>query len=142
MDTCAPDSSNKMAQLYITLNHMGLSKWMPAITTLIHHLQGLERFIPLDEASPLDQLAAVIDDAQRCEPLLRDLLIKRRLARLPVFHYRAIDEHGHWWNPLRKPFADFAHDSAPQVWHDWEPWPAPAVVEQWLLQQLEKKEKR
>lgn len=146
MDTLAVNSANKLARLYIDLNQMGLSYWMPAVTTLIHHLQGLERYIPPDEPSPLDQLVLVVTDAQRCDPLLRDLLIKRRLARLPVFYYRATDirpeqHHGHWWDPLQQPFAEFAEGCSPQVWHDWEPWPVPTVVEQWLKRQLTERKK-
>lgn len=136
MNTLAAESTNQVAHLYITLNRLGLTYWMPVITTLMHHVQGLERYIPPDEESPLDQLTSVVDDAQRCEQPLRELLLKRRLARLPVFRYRAIDLHGHWWNPLRQPFAEFAHHETPQVWQDWDPWPDPAVIEQWLLQQL------
>lgn len=131
-DTHAMDTTH----LYIALNRMGLAPWMPVITTLIHHWHGLERYIPPDEASPLTQLAAVIDDAQKCEPRLRNLLLKRRLARLPVFNYRATDAKGNWWNPLRQAFIDFAHEGTPHVWCDWEPWPSPTIIEQWLQQQL------
>lgn len=127
---------NQVTHLYVALNHMGLAPWMPVITTLIHHWHGLERYIPPDEASPVTQLAGVIGDAQKCEPRFRHLLLTRRLARLPVFHYRAADAQGNRWNPLRQAFADFVRDGAPHVWCDWEPWPVPAIVEQWLRRQL------
>lgn len=129
------DSAKQMSHLYIALTRMNLVSWMPVFATLVHHIEGLERYISPDEPSPLSQLLLVVTDAEQCASPLRDLLLRRRLARLPFFHYRVALEKI-YWNPLREPFADFTRHVKPLVWHDWEPWPPPAIVEQWLKRQL------
>ncbi|MDX1252267.1 MAG: hypothetical protein IDH49_08500 [Gammaproteobacteria bacterium] len=123
------------SRIYIALARMRLTSWMPVVAMLAAHVQGLEKYIPPDEISPLRNLASVIDDAEMCDPRLRELLLSRRLARLPVFYYRASNQVGAW-RPLEESFSSFSARGKPAVWQHWDPDPAPEKVEDWLRERL------
>jgi hypothetical protein len=114
---------------------MRLPAWMPVVAMLVAQVQGLEKHIPPDETSLLRHLAGIIDDAETCDPPLREFLLSRRIARLPVFYYRASHQGG-VWRPLEESFSRFSARGKPTVWQHWDPDPVPDKVEAWLRKHL------
>ncbi len=138
MDPIPPlesDDALLVSQFYIALARMRLTAWMPVVAMLVTQVQGLEKHISPDEPSLLRHLANIIDDAELCDSRLRELLLCRRLARLPVFYYRASHQGGVWY-PLQESFSNFSARGKPTVWQHWDPDPVPDKVEVWLRKQL------
>lgn len=138
MDPTPPlalDDACLASQLYIALARMRLPAWMPVVAMLVAQVQGLEKHMPPDETSLLRYLADIIDDAETCDPRLRELLLSRRIARLPVFYYRA-SHQGAVWCPLEESFSSFSTRGKPVVWQHWDPDPVPDKVEAWLRKHL------
>ncbi len=131
----ALDDACLASQLYIALARMRLPAWMPVVAMLVAQVQGLEKHIPPDETSLFRHLADIIDDAELCDPRLRELLLSRRMARLPVFYYRA-SHQGAIWRPLEESFSSFSTRGKPVVWQHWDPDPVPDKVEDWLRKRL------
>lgn len=123
------------SQFYVALARMRMASWMPVVAILVMQIQGLEKHIPPDEPSLLRQLWDIIVDAEKCDARLRELLLCRRLARLPVFYYRASNHTGVWC-PLKEPFNSFGARGKPTVWQHWDPDPLPDKVETWLREHL------
>lgn len=123
------------SQFYVALARMRLASWMPVVALLVTQVQGLEKHIPPDEPSLLRHLSDIIGDAEKCDARLRELLLCRRLARLPVFYYRASNQAGVWC-PLQESFSSFGARGKPTVWQHWDPDPVPDKVEIWLRTHL------
>lgn len=131
----ALDDAWLASQFYIALARMRLTSWMPVVALVVAQVQGLEKHMPPDELSLLRHVADIIGDAELCDARLRELLLCRRLARLPVFYYRASNQGG-IWRPLEESFSSFSAHGKPTVWQHWDPDPVPEKVEIWLRTHL------
>ncbi|MDH4275709.1 MAG: hypothetical protein OEW08_11760 [Gammaproteobacteria bacterium] len=127
-------------RLYTQLADAGLNAWTPILMTLIAHYNGLGEIIELPQLSPIRQFADVVEAAAASHRELRAVLLRQRLARLPVFYYRAAHlTTGECWKPLVEPLCAFTQRGPTRYWQHWLPQPTPAQVEVWLKMKLSKR---
>jgi hypothetical protein len=111
----------------------GLGRWLTVIDFLLQRFAGIERIIERhEEDDPMVVMVTIINevstmtDAQAIEAHLR-----RSLAYLPLFHYRAMHP-GEPWDSIEGSLEEFKARGRHPFGKIRNPNPEPGIVERWL----------
>lgn len=115
------------------MDSAGLSGWLEPCRILLEHFSGIEHIIECPEEFPSQAILAAMQSAIQQPNHMRRACLRRHLARLHLFEYRAAGG-AEIWHPLAEPLERFhlRHHGKVHFWRAWDGHPSPDEVTAWL----------